>query len=423
MPELTPARRSAGLSRRDLLRGAGALGALSVPAVAGCTPAGASNEIRIAAIVATTGINAGFGQGTWHGIDTAARMVNERGGVRGFGGQQVTARLYDTQSKPEVAAAQTHKAIREGAVAVIGCNQSAASLIVSQICERSSIPFVTSTDFDPELTSRGFKYFFQTTPFLEVHAEQMLRTCRDLGRESGRPARRLGILCDDTVIGVSAKHILEKWGRKLGYEVARSQSFPADNRDFAPYIAKLKSADVDLLLGFQTPEPAIQIVKTMRQQRFEPLGFGGLLGGQVTSEYLKALGDNADHTLSSTPWSADLDIPGMDDAVRAFERQWDEDMDSVRASGFSSVAVLWQALENAGSSDPEQIRDAVAKIRMDAGDKSYIQLDGCRFDRRGYNVKANVAIKQTIQGSSFTISPQEFTSTKKRPVWPKPPWK
>lgn len=413
------------LSRRDLLRGAGAFGAgaLGLTALGACGRGNTGNEIRLAAILSTTGINAGFGQGTWRGIQTAARRVNQHGGVRGQAGKRLTARLYDTQSKPEVAAAQTHKAIREGATAVIGCNQSAVALIVSQICERSSIPFVTSTDFDPELTARGFRYFFQTTPFLDVHARQMLTTCRDLGRKSGRPARRLGILCDDTVIGQSAKGILEKVGRSLGYEVVRSQVFPADVNDFAPYIAKFKAADVQLMTGFQTPEPSIQIVKTMRQQRFEPLGFGGLLGGQVTNEYAKELGDNADYTFSSTPWSADLDIPGMPAAMRAFERQWKEDVDSVRASGFASVAVLWQALEAAGSSGPEETRDALAKIDIDAGDKGYIQLDGCRFDRRGYNVKATVAIKQSIGGEQFTVVPAEYATSDRKPVWPKPPWK
>jgi ABC-type branched-subunit amino acid transport system substrate-binding protein len=407
-------------SRRDLLRGAAALAAL---AVAGCARPGSGDEIRLAAIVSTTGVNAGFGQGTWRGIQTAASRVNEQGGIRGYPGKRLVARLYDTQSKPDVAAAQTYKAIREGAVAVIGCNQSDATLIVSQICERSSVPFVTSTDFDPKLTARGFHYFFQTTPLLEVHAREMLETCRTLGQESGRPARRLGILCDDTVIGSSAQAILEREGRALGYEVARSQAFPADVTDFAPYLAKLKDAGTELLLGFQTPQPAIQIVKTMRQQRFDPLGFGGLLGGQVTSEYSKELGENADYTFSSTPWSADLKIPGMPEAIDAYRRQWNEDVDSVRAAGYASVAVLWSALESSGVADPKRVRDGLASVDIASGDKSYIQLGGCRFDQRGYNTKAAVAIRQTLGGRAFTIAPQEVTSASQRPVWPKPPWR
>ena len=418
------------ISRRQLLGqgarvglGLGGLSLLGGP-LAGCAEDGAGgggDELVVAAIVSTTGANAGFGQGTWHGIQTATRLINEQGGIKALGGAKLKAALYDTQSKPDVAASQAAKAVRDRAVAVVGCNQSAASLIVSQICERSSVPFITSTDFDPELTERGFKFMFQTTPFLQVHAENMLTLCRQLGQESGKPARRLGILCDDTVIGKSAKGVLESAGRELGYEIAQSQSFEVTTTDFSSFVAKMKSAGVELLLGFQTPEPAIQIVKTMREQRFEPLGFGGLLGGQVTGEYLQELGADADYTLSSSPWSADLKIPGMKDVLDAFEQEFKEPVDSVRASGFCSMAVVWEGLEQAASDEPPKLRDAMTKIDLDPGKRAYIQIDGCRFDGHGYNAEAAVAIKQTKDGEQYAIAPERYASETK-PVWPKPPW-
>jgi len=50
--------------------------------------------------------------------------------------------VADTESKPEVAGSQTEKVIQRGCMAITGTNQSAATIVATQIAEREGVPFV-----------------------------------------------------------------------------------------------------------------------------------------------------------------------------------------------------------------------------------------------------------------------------------------
>lgn len=377
-------------------------------------------EIKLGAVISLTGNNAGFGQGTGRGLQTAVQLVNQAGGIKSQGGSKLAVQTYDTQSKPDVAGTQATKAIQDGAVCLIGCNQSPAALIASQIAERNSVPFVTPSDFDPSLTGRGFKYTFQTDPFQTEHVRQMLAFCAEQGKKSGSPARKLGIICDNTVVGQSAQKSFEQMASAHGFQVAQSKSYAVSVNDFSSYIADMKSAGVELLLGFQTPSQSVLIVQAMKQQRFDPIAFGGILGGQVTAEYVNSLGADADYTLCSSAFNDDLKIPGLKKVLDAFKAQWHEDVDDVRAAGFAAVAVVWDALERAGSDDPKKLRDAIAATQLNAGQRNYVEVDGVKFDGKGYNTRATIDIKQIKSKAWHSVSPDRFASA--TPVWPRPKW-
>jgi branched-chain amino acid transport system substrate-binding protein len=110
----------------------------------------------------------------------------------------------------------------------------------------------------------------------------------------------------------------------------------------------------------------------------------------------------------------------MDKVISAFKSQWNEDMDDVRAAGFAGAGVVWDSLERVKSSDPKKLRDAVAATSLRPGQRNYIDLDGCKFDDKGYNTKAEVDIKQVKDKAWHSVSPAKYASFK--PIWPKPKW-
>lgn len=409
------------ISTRRQFLGTGAALGLTALGMGQAERAQAAEEVKVAAVLSMTGTNSAFGQGTWRGLQTAFNLINEAGGVKSLGKAKISVRIYDTESKPDVAGTQAERAIREGAALVIGCNQSPSAMIASQIAEREQIPFLTSTDFDPKLTDRGFKYFFQTDPFLADHARDMLLFFQAMGKKTGAMPKRLGILSDNTGVGQAAQNALTQYAGQFGFQVAVSDSFANTVTDFSSYIAKMKAAGVEALLGFQTPQPSILIVKAMKEQHFDPIAFGGLLGGQVGEDYLNALGADADYTFCSSPWNNDLKIPGMQREIDAFRAQWHENVDDVRAAGFASAAVVWSALERAKSTDRAKLRDAIATTVLDPGQFGFLDLAGVKFDDKGYNTRAAVSLKQIKSGARHSVWPEKYASEFKV-VWPKPKW-
>src|SRR5215470_6864263 len=136
--------------RRFLVGGTATLGGLAAFRSAHAD----AKEVVLGAVVALTGPNAAWGQRTWNGFQVACDLVNEQGGIKSLGGAKLKPFVVDTESKPEVAGAQTEKAIQRGAVAITGTNQSAATIVATQIAERESVPFVCATDVDPLITAR-----------------------------------------------------------------------------------------------------------------------------------------------------------------------------------------------------------------------------------------------------------------------------
>jgi len=409
-----------GMDRRTFLTiGAGTIGSLLI-SVGPRQAWGA--EVKVAGLLALTGTNAAWGQKTANSFQLAWEITNQRGGVTALGGAKVTSTVADTESRPEVAGSQTERLIQQGNIAVVGCNQSAASVVASQVCERLQVPFMTPTDVDPLVTSRGFKNAFRLPPLVDAYAKDMLTYALETGKATGKPAKKLAILCENSIIGQSAAKAAAQYGKELGFEVMDVATYDAASQpDFTGYISKYKSGGVQILIGHNKPTDAVLITRTLKELDLNLIMYGGLLGGHESVEYIRSLGADADYVTFVTAWAPDLKIPGMDELAKQYTAKYKVDTDTYFAAGFSAASVLWDALERAKSTDKRALRDAIAATEMKTGDRFYLMLHGCKFQPNGDNARAGAVIEQISEGKWHTVAPAQFAAAK--PVWPKPNWR
>jgi branched-chain amino acid transport system substrate-binding protein len=106
------------VERRTFLKtaGAAATATLGFPAVLRAQ----SPTVKLGAIHPVTGPLAEIGQACRLGAQMAADAVNTAGGVKSMGGARIELVLGDTQTKPDVAVAETQRVISAGAVAITG---------------------------------------------------------------------------------------------------------------------------------------------------------------------------------------------------------------------------------------------------------------------------------------------------------------
>ena len=406
------------LSRRNVTR----LGvAASAATFLANRPGFGGDEVRLGAIVALTGPNSAWGQRTWRGFQLACDMVNKSGGLRSLGGARIRSLVGDTESRPEIAASETEKLIRQGVSAIIGTNQSAATIVATQIAERSRVPFITSTDVDPLITGRGFKYVFRTLPLIGSYADDLLGHVRRIAQAAGDNPTRLAILSENSIVGQSSVKAGREVAKRYGFELVEVATYDAAQmQNFASYIAKYKGANIEVLVGHNKPNDAILITRTMKELNFNPKAYGGMLGGHISSEYVNSLGADANNVLCSTSWSGNLKIAGLPEIAEAYHQRYDEAMDSTAAAGVSSLSVLWDALERAGKSDGPSLREAIAATDITTGDRMFLQLRGAKFDERGENVKAGGLIYQIENQHFIIVAPEQYAEAKT--VYPKPNW-
>ena len=378
-------------------------------------------EITLAAVVALTGPNAAWGQRTWNAFQLACDLVNEQGGIKSLGGARIKYVVADTESKPEVAGSQTENVIRRGCAAITGTNQSAATIVATQIAEREGVPFVCATDVDPLITSRGFKYTFRTSPIVESYARDLLTHIKELGGSTGKPAKKLAVLSENSIVGQSSVEGATRVAKELGFELVAGDTYDAaKTQNFASYVSRYRGANVEVVVGHNKPSDAILITRTMKELNFNPLAYGGILGGHVSTEYINALDKDADHVLCTTSWSGDLPIPGLKELAQKYQERFKEGLDSTGAGGFTAFAVLFDSLERAGSADRKKLRDAIAATSLKTGEKMYMQLRGAKFQPTGENAMAGGLVFTIKSKEWITVAPKEYAKT--TAAYPKPRW-
>ncbi len=87
-------------------------------------------------------------------------------GLPNLGGAKIELDEADHQGNPQVGQQQTLRLITEDHVAaMLGSYHSSVTLVATAVAERQGIPFVVADSVAANITGRGFKWTFRTTPY------------------------------------------------------------------------------------------------------------------------------------------------------------------------------------------------------------------------------------------------------------------
>ena len=134
--------------------------ALALPALAlSAAPARAAAPLTIGEINPRTGALAVQGTAIHQGILLAVEEANARGGV---GGRRIQVVSRDDEGAPQRAiAAAEELASRHAAVALIGGYVDSLVGPISEVADRTRIPYLATASLDERLSRRGNRYFFR----------------------------------------------------------------------------------------------------------------------------------------------------------------------------------------------------------------------------------------------------------------------
>jgi branched-chain amino acid transport system substrate-binding protein len=138
--------------------------------------AAAEEEVKIGVIFPLSGNLASTGQLLRIGVELAAEIANKKmagldipmadwEGIPGLKGAKVKLIFADHRSDPARGADLAKGLIMDDkVVGILGCYNSSVTKSVSTICERYGVPMINSNSTAPGLTTRGYKWFWRTTP-------------------------------------------------------------------------------------------------------------------------------------------------------------------------------------------------------------------------------------------------------------------
>jgi len=405
-------------NRRQFIRAAGASGALSL---AGCLGGGggSTDEVVLGTVTPLSGPFALNGTLTKTGVDFAVQEINDNGGIEALDGAEFTVVSEDTGETTESAtsAAQDLYSSHDPS-ATFGSWLSSQTLATTSVSERQGVPQLTLS-YSDEIVERGYEYSFQLAPKSSELGQQSLDQSIELANAVDSEINEIAIVGDNTAaITFTFDPLREEIIPNTdGVEIVVDEVWSPTLSDATPIVRQLQEQEPDVMIFGATAFPdSVAILRKMDELGVELPMIG--IGAWLT---LPAYIDNVGADLANGIMAATGAHPlkGQEENVRRFTEFSDEPfMIQDSLISYAGVYVVKAAIEETGSTDPGDVRDAISNINLTEGNAvDSFSIDSIQFEDNGHMTGAQPVLAQWkdrgdadwvgTEAAPFTVYPEE----------------
>jgi len=379
----------------------------------------ADQTIVFGSAVSLTGSLAKEGKLTQEGYDFWKDYVNARGGIRvGKKTYKVDIKYYDDESKPANAAQLAERLIDQDHVNfILGPYGSGTAFTVAQLVERKKIPMVEGNGAAEKIFNQGFRYSFAVLSPARRYLEGVI----DLALHQKPRPQTLAISAASDAFSLEVQAGAVDYAQAHGLKVVYNNKYPETATDVSSVISAIKASNPDLILNAGHLQDALLVHKGLKEQNVQAKLYGYSVGPD-TPDFTTALGKDANYVFGGAQWSESVkyhaDRAGFyrtaPEYAKAFAAVYHHRPDYHNAESTATCLAFQYAIENAGTLDPEKVRDALSKLDV----TTFYGL--LKFDSRGLNVYKPMVTNQIQNGKLVTVWPAGLAAAK--PQYPTPPW-
>ncbi|MBI9082035.1 MAG: ABC transporter substrate-binding protein [Desulfobacterales bacterium] len=317
--------------------------------------AGAAGTVKIGLLAPLTGFAAADGLSVHNSVKLAVERINADGGVLG---KQVELVTYDDRADGKDAVALSRKLIQQdGVVGVVGGSYSTPSRAVAPIFEDEEIPFVAAYAVHPDVTSAG-GYCFRNGFLGMVEGKSAAYVSTKLVG-----AKKIALLTSDNDFGRTLAEGFTEYVQTLAKDVkiVYQQTYPFKEKDFTPYLSKIKEIGPDLIFASGYYFQSGPMVKQAREMGMTMTMLGE--EGADSPKFLEIAGKSAEGFLMVTNLNRDDPRPVVQEFIGQYVKRYAIQPDMVGASAYDAFMVICDGIRRAGSLDGAAIQKAVAATR------------------------------------------------------------
>jgi len=389
---------------------------------AAITATGQTKEVEVGLIAPMSGPYARQGQVMKMAADMAIETVNQQGGIKSMGGAKLKLSVFDAGDSVERAknAAQRMVANAPDLVVATGAYLSSFTLAVTEVTERAELPVITFS-YSDLITSRGFKYVFQTSATGVQQAEGSLPALMEMAEKaSGKRPQTIGIVMDNTAASVSfVKPMRDHQFAKLGLKLVVDETFTPPLANATPLIQKVRSARPDILILLPT---VISDAKLLLEKMNEfGLGRGKLPtianGAAILDPDLRN-NMNIEQLEGVMAVVANWTTSAQKDFVAEVKAKTNEPWPTQHfVTTYGDILIFKAALEAAGKADRQAVAQALRTMNLSGGAANFFPGNGkLRFEENGRRADASLLIVQWQKGVPITVYPPKDALA--GPAWP-----
>ncbi|MDE2330753.1 MAG: ABC transporter substrate-binding protein, partial [Bradyrhizobium sp.] len=293
----------------------GLLCAASISFVLAGAASAQDKTVKIGAVFPLSGNAASAGIHAKAAIETAMDIINnahpelgnfplaKNAGLAGLGGAKVEVVFADNQGSPATGQNQALRLItEEKVVALTGAYQSGITLTASAIAEKYGIPFVNGESTAANLTERGFKWFFRTTPIASDFAKVYFDFLTDM-KAAGAKTDTIALVHDTTEYGTSVASVITSAFKEKGMAIAEDISYVVNATDVQSQVLQLKEKKPDVVIMVAYTSDAILYSKTMQALDYKPPMIIADDSGYSDPSFIKSVGKITQGVFNRSSWS------------------------------------------------------------------------------------------------------------------------
>ncbi len=332
---------------------------------------GGGEPIRIGIAGPITGGQAKNGEDLVNGTTLAAEEWNAKGGVLG---RQLEVVSRDDEALDKNATVVAGELVAEGVAGVVGHFNSGCTIPASEQYHDAGVPVITPASTNTFVTDRGYPDVFRVCG----RDDQQGIVAASFVAEVLK-VNKVAVFDDRTAYG---KGLADEFAKGLGdrVEVAVREGFDATERNFRPYLAKLKEAGVDLWYFGGIYDQAAPMLIQARQLGITAPMMSGDGVHNYPVEFLAKVGDGANGTLTTFPNTAAA--PGYNAFVEKYKTRFEKDPGPYAIYSYVAANILIEGISQAGTTDGADVATVLHEKTFDT------PLGDVAFDDKG-DVKVN----------------------------------
>ncbi len=407
----------------------------------------AEKEIKIGVLYPLSGALATIGRDLQRAAELTADIVNNKapgvdipmaqwGGIPNLGGAKIKLIFKDHRGEPDRGADLAKSLILDDkVVGLMGAYNSAVTKTVSAVAERYGIPMINDSSTSPDLTERGFKWFWRTTPHDNYFNRDLFELLKGLteGKVKGVKAipkkdlQNLAYACENTEWGSSVAKSIEGYAKEYGFTITKGLLYNANAPDLTSEAKALVAAKPAAMLFAAYLSDSLLMIRTLKGMKAQTKFFWGQDAGFEMADFAKTLGADINGVLTRTVFIDKITrvkkVAGQVNAL--YKKKYGDDLTGATARSVVGVQAWAYVLNKAASTDPKAIQKACNEINIPANDL-VMPWAGVKFDAKGQNVLGRGLIGQYQKTADGKVSLEivyPFDLATANFIYPFPGWK
>jgi branched-chain amino acid transport system substrate-binding protein len=349
----------------------------------------APRTVLIGLAAPLTGPSARIGKDLQNGAQLAIDDANRRHPT--LGGQPVVYKLVsaDDQSDPRTAVTVAQQLVEQRVIGVVGHWNTGCSVPASRVYRDAGIPQIAPASTGHAYTQQGFPTAFRimghddaSGAYTGAYAVKTLR------------AKRIAVIDDRTSFGSGLATQFIKGVEANGGKLVDRQYVSDKTTDFSGVLTALKAKQADLVFFGGLDVQAAQIVRRMRQLKFDATLLGA--GGFVSQTFLTLAGPAGEGVTALEPGLPVARMPGGAAFDAQYRARYRAPIELHAPFAYDAAATLIAASLQANTIDPAKLVTTLHALSRPG------VTGTIAFDAQG-NLKQPAFTLYQVRGGKWTV--------------------